>query len=263
LFGEIGPENFQKFVERGLPLIWFFLGPAEDPLTAPTIQIGETLAAEFKGRLSLVTLDGVKWAEHGKHFGVDSTKLPGIVAEDREEGHNFVFPQNAELSVEALRTHLQDFVDGKLKPTLKSQPIPESQSGPVFTLVGDNFEAEVINNDKDVLVEFYAPWCGHCKSLAPKYEKLAERFAGNDKVRIAAMDATENDATGVKVKGFPTLYFFPGNDKKHPKQYDGERNEDAMEEYIRKHGSNFKAATEGADHEHADHEHAGHAHDEL
>jgi len=255
LFGEIGPENFQKYVDRGLPLVWFFLN-YEDALTAPLTQIAEQVAKDFKGKLSLVKLDGVRWAEHGKHFGVDASKLPGIVAEDREEGQNFVMNQNEQVSAESLRAHLQGFIDKTLKATIKSQPIP-TQSGPVFTLVGNNFVDEVINNDKDVLVEFYAPWCGHCKSLAPKYEKLAEKFVGNDKVRIAAMDATENDPTGVKIKGFPTLYFYPAGKKDQPIQYNGDRTEEAMEAFIKENGSNFKG-----EHSH-DHSHHGHSHDEL
>lgn len=47
--------------------------------------------------------------------------------------------------------------------------------------------------DKDVFVEFYAPWCGHCKSLAPKYDALAEQLAGVESVVIAKMDATANE----------------------------------------------------------------------
>ena len=103
--------------------------------------------------------------------------------------------------------------------------------------------------------------CGHCKSLAPKYEKLAQKFVGTDKVRIAAMDATENDPTGVKIRGFPTLYFYPAGKKDTPIQYNGERTEEAMEQFIKENGTNFKGASGSHDHSH-DHDHA-HSHDEL
>ncbi len=56
---------------------------------------------------------------------------------------------------------------------MKSEPIPAANDEPVKVLVGENF-LEIVNDaTKDFLVEFYAPWCGHCKKLAPKYEKLA------------------------------------------------------------------------------------------
>ena len=90
-------------------------------------------------------------------------------------------------------------------------------------LVGKNFEEVVFDTTKDVLVEFYAPWCGHCKSLAPEYEKLANEFKGVNSVVIAKMDSTANEARGVEIKGFPTLKFYSAKNKK-PLEYDGERN---------------------------------------
>ncbi|CAM9902156.1 unnamed protein product, partial [Laminaria digitata] len=88
--------------------------------------------------------------------------------------------------------------------------------------------------DKDVLVEFYAPWCGHCKALAPKYDDLAAKLEGVDSVVIAKMDSTENeiDVEGVEVSGFPTLFFFPGKSKDTPLQYQGARETEDLAKYI-------------------------------
>jgi len=84
----------------------------------------------------------------------------------------------------------------------------------------------VINNDKDVLLEFYAPWCGHCKTLAPKYEAAASKLASNKNILIAKIDATANEVPGVNIKGFPTIKFYPGNKKSSaPIDFEGEREE--------------------------------------
>ena len=66
-----------------------------------------------------------------------------------------------------------------------------------------------------MFVEFYAPWCGHCKNLAPEWELLGKHFTDNDKIVIAKMDSTANeiDVPGVAVAGYPTLFFFKANDK--------------------------------------------------
>ena len=60
-------------------------------------------------------------------------------------------------------------------------------------MVGLNFEEIVKNSEKDVLVEFYAPWCGHCKALAPKYDELALRVNRNKNLVIAKIDSTKNE----------------------------------------------------------------------
>jgi protein disulfide isomerase len=110
----------------------------------------------------------------------------------------------------------------------------------VHILKGSSFEDVVMNNDKDVLVEFYAPWCGHCKQLAPVYDELGEAFADEDQVVIAKMDSTANeiDVPGVNVRGFPTLYFFKGDDKTNPVVYEGGRTKAEFIKYIKKNASN-------------------------
>ena len=128
------------------------------------------------------------------------------------------------------------FFEGKLTPTLKSEePSPADTAEDVVVLKGKSFNELVLDNDKDVLVEFYAPWCGHCKKLEPIFNDLAAKLKGVSSVRIAKMDATANeiDVEGVTVQGYPSLYFFKGDDKKNPRKFEGGREFDDMLEYIK------------------------------
>lgn len=70
---------------------------------------------------------------------------------------------------------VNDVLEGALEPYLKSEAIPESNDQPLKVAVAKNFDEVVVNNGKDVLIEFYAPWCGHCKKLAPIFDELAEK----------------------------------------------------------------------------------------
>ena len=75
--------------------------------------------------------------------------------------------------------------------------------------VGDSsFEAEVLQSDKPVLVDFWAPWCGPCRAIAPIVEKLAADFG--DKVKFTQCNVDENPTTPTKygIKSIPTLIFF-------------------------------------------------------
>lgn len=89
----------------------------------------------------------------------------------KEDGAKYKF--TGEITVENLQTFISNFKDGKIERYLKSEEIPENNDKPVKIVVSKNFQDLVIDNDQDVLVEFYAPWCGHCKQLAPTYEKVA------------------------------------------------------------------------------------------
>jgi protein disulfide-isomerase A6 len=97
-----------------------------------------------------------------------------------------------------------------------------TDNGPVIKLTASNFDKEVIRSDDLWLVEFYAPWCGHCKSLAPEWEKAAKALKGV--VKVGAVDMTTDQQVGspYNVQGFPTLKFF-GESKRSPQDYNGGR----------------------------------------
>lgn len=66
----------------------------------------------------------------------------------------------------------------------------DPEDSAVVTLTSSNFQSEVMESDKHLLVEFFAPWCGHCKALAPELARAAEELLEFDTIGIAAMDAT-------------------------------------------------------------------------
>jgi len=149
------------------------------------------------------------------------------------------FAMTGDFSVEALEQFANDLLEGKLEPYLKSEPIPTNSDEKVRTVVARQFNEIVNDPDKDVLIEFYAPWCGHCKTLAPKYEELAEKLKNEDEIVIAKMDATANDVPKpYEVSGFPTLYFSPRGSKGNPRKYQGGREVDDFIKYLAKESTN-------------------------
>jgi protein disulfide isomerase family A protein 3 len=90
---------------------------------------------------------------------------------------NEKFKMEGEYSVDSLEKFARDLASGSLEAYMKSEPVPESNDEPVKVVVGKNFDAIVNDESKDVLIEFYAPWCGHCKTLAPKYDELATKVS--------------------------------------------------------------------------------------
>ena len=142
-----------------------------------------------------------------------------------------------EFSTEELIEFLDNYKAGNLKPVIRSQTAPRKNDGPVKVVVGSTFNDIVFDPKKDVLVEFYAPWCGHCKKLEPKYKKLAKKFKNNKNLVIAKFDASNNDAPPqFEYSGFPTIFFVPAGAEKDSKPilYEGAREVKDMAEYLEK-----------------------------
>lgn len=147
-------------------------------------------------------------------------------------GHVYICetPQE-ELDFQAIDTFIADVHSGKIKPILKSEPIPTSDEGPVKVIVGKT-HADIVNDPtKHVLVEYYAPWCGFCKKLAPIYEELAATNTDPDLV-IAKIDNTQNENEKRKINAYPTLYLFTKNNKEGV-EYEGKNELEPIRQWIK------------------------------
>lgn len=170
--------------------------------------------------------------------GVSEEELPAMVLLDGSgEAGNYHVANKYRLIVKDphvadIENFVHDFKFGLLTRWIKSEPEPEGGPNAEIPgiLVGTTFEAFAHDEKVDVLVTFYAPWCGYCKKFEPQYKKLAVKLAHVASLRIMKLDATRNDVVGMKISGYPTLALFPAHTGRHhgnpkPVLYHGDREE--------------------------------------
>ncbi|KAF2166212.1 hypothetical protein M409DRAFT_23404 [Zasmidium cellare ATCC 36951] len=249
LIGEVGPETYAGYMAAGIPLAYIFSESAEE-----REQLSKDLkpiAEKYKGKVNFATIDASSFGQHAGNLNLEVGKWPAFAIQDTSKNQKFPYAEAGDvksLTEKKIGKFVGDFVDGKVEPSIKSEPIPEKQEGPVTVVVAKNYQDVVIDNEKDVLLEFYAPWCGHCKALAPKYDELAGLYKDHaDKVVVAKVDATANDVPD-EIQGFPTIKLFRAGEKGEPVEYSGGRTVEDLANFIRDNGSHhIDAYTEAAE----------------
>ena len=109
----------------------------------------------------------------------------------------------------------------------------EEEESNVLVLTDSTID-DALKANTHILVEFYAPWCGHCKRLAPEYEKAANLLkAQESKGVVAKVDATVEKTSSSKysVRGYPTVLYFENGEM--VEKYSGARTAEAIADYMR------------------------------
>ncbi|KAH6760361.1 PDI-like 1-3 [Perilla frutescens var. hirtella] len=255
--GQFTKSAIAEFVfENKLPLITNFTRESapvvfENPIKKQLILFATSNDSEkfypvfkeaakfFKGKLICVYVE-LDNEDVGKpvseYFGVNE-ETPSVLAyTGNDDARKFLL--DGEITIDNIKSFGDKFLGDNLKPFYKSDPIPDNNDGDVKIVVGDNFDEIVLDESKDVLLELYAPWCGHCQSLEPIYEKLGKHLRGIHSLIIAKMDGTTNEHPRAKSDGFPTILFFPaGNKSFDPITFEDDRTVVAFYKFLKKHAS--------------------------
>lgn len=243
LVGEVGPETYSGYMSAGIPLAYIFAEtPEERKELADSLK---PLAEEYRGKLNFATIDAKQFGAHAGNLNLPTDKFPSFAIQETVKNQKFPFDIEKKIELASVKSFVDDFVAGKVEPSIKSEPIPETQEGPVTVVVAKQYNEIVLDDEKDVLIEFYAPWCGHCKALAPKYDDLASLYAKSeykDKVVIAKVDATANDVPD-EIQGFPTIKLYPAGAKTEPVTYSGSRTVEDLIKFVKENGK-YKAEVE-------------------
>jgi len=232
-----------------------FLGKSDADFTAKR-DILQAVAKDFKNKVLFVTIDTDEEDNERilDFFGIQKTELPAVRFIQPDDEMTKYKPQKPDFTEEYIRSFVQGVLDKKIKPHLLSEEIPDDwDKHPVKVLVSKIFDDVAFNKDKDVLVEFYAPWCGHCKQLVPIYDELGEKFKDQDDIIIAKMDSTANELEHTKIKSFPTIKLFKKGTNEVV-EYGGERTLAGLTKFVETGGEFGQAPPEEEEEEDESHD---------
>ncbi|KAJ6515851.1 thioredoxin-like protein [Mycena sanguinolenta] len=237
---EVSSENYAVYAQSPKPLAYLFLDPTSENKDADIAML-RPIASKYKSKMNFVWIDAIKFGDHARGLNLVEVKWPSFVIQDLSKQLKYPYDQSKDVEANGVESWVKAYLDGELVPQLKSEPIPESQDENVYYLVSKEFDQVIFDDSKDVFVEFYASWCGHCKRLKPTWDSLGDHYAPLKKtLTIAKMEAQENDlppSVPFTISGFPTIKFKKAGTRDFI-DYEGDRSYESLDAFLKEHAVN-------------------------
>lgn len=224
------PSNFKsKVLNSDRVVLVEFFAPWCGHCKALT-PIWEKTATILKGFVTVAALDADAHKSLAQEYGIKGFPTIKVFTPGKPpldyQGAREAKPI-AEFAIQQLKTVVKDRLNGKTGSNKKSS---SSSSSASVELTSSNFDDIVLKSKDQWLVEFYAPWCGHCKKLAPEWKKAANNLKGKVNMGHVNCDEEKSLMSRFNVQGFPTILVF-GSDKESPVPYEGARTASAIESF--------------------------------
>ncbi|CAL9105379.1 unnamed protein product [Musa textilis] len=226
---QLNPSNFKSKVlnSNGVVLVEFF-APWCGHCQALT-PTWEKAATVLKGVATVAALDADAHKSLAQEYGIKGFPTIKVFSPGKPpvdyQGARDVKPI-AEFALQQVKALLKERLSGKASGDSSEKSEPSAS----VVLTSQNFDELVIKSKDLWIVEFFAPWCGHCKKLAPEWKKAANNLKGKVKLGHVDCDAEKSLMSRFNVQGFPTILVF-GLDKRSPYPYEGARTASAIEAF--------------------------------
>lgn len=239
-------DRFAEKVFQNMLSALFLVVKGSDACTKAKAEL-EKVQDKIRGKIMMGIVDSTSTIGKKmlKFLNLESKNVPAVRIIGPENTDVGRYPMKGEITGENIIKFVDNYRDGKLKPTFKSEETPKKNDGPVKIVVGNTYREIVFDESKDVLMEIYAPWCKYCQEFAPRYEEIAKRLRNSGDLLLSKMDGNLNDKPGGSVNSFPTLLFYKANKKESPITYDGDFTIENVIEFIKKHAT-VKVTDSGA-----------------